>query len=115
MTGRRRLGLVAASATLLAAAPLSAIFEHWTWLLQCILTVGMIAGAAVLARTVRFPTWAKVLSMVAVLLLLLTWMFPSGKELLSLLPAPATFEHFGRLFAQAGNDTRSYGVPVPDL
>ena len=47
MTGRRRLGLVAASATLLAAAPLSAIFATWTWLIQCILAVGMVAGAAV--------------------------------------------------------------------
>ena len=114
MTGRRRLGLVAAAATLLAAAPLSAIFDTWTWLLQCILAVGLVAGAAVLTRTLRFPTWAQALSMVVVLLLTLTWMFPSGDELLSLIPAPATFEHFGALFSDAGNDTRSYGVPVPD-
>ncbi|RSM69188.1 transglutaminase [Actinoplanes sp. ATCC 53533] len=114
MTGRRRLGLVAAAATLLAAAPLSAIFDTWTWLLQCVLAVGLVAGAAVLTRTLRFPTWAQALSMVVVLLLTLTWMFPSGDELLSLIPAPATFEHFGALFSDAGNDTRSYGVPVPD-
>lgn len=114
MTGRRRLGLVAAAATLLAAAPLSAIFDTWTWLLQCILAVGLVAGAAVLTRTLRFPTWAQTLSMVVVLLLTLTWMFPSGDELLSLLPAPATFEHFGSLLSDAGNDTRTYGVPVPD-
>ena len=114
MTGRRRLGLVAAAATLLAAAPLSAIFDTWTWLLQCVLAVGLVAGAAVLTRTLRFPTWAQALGMVMVLLLTLTWMFPSGDELLSLLPSPATFEHFGALFTDAGNDTRSYGVPVPD-
>ncbi len=114
MTGRRRLGLVAAAATLLAAAPLSAIFDTWTWLLSCILAVGLVAGAAVLTRTLRFPTWAQALSMVGVLLLTLTWMFPSGDELLSLLPSPATFQHFGQLFTDAGNDTRSYGVPVPD-
>jgi hypothetical protein len=114
MTGRRRLGLVAAGATLLAAAPLSAIFESWNWLLRCILTVGLIAGAALAARTLRAPVWAQALSMVATLLLVLTWMFPSGHELLSLLPTPKTFEHFGQLFTQAGNDTRSYGVPVPD-
>jgi len=114
VTGRRRLGLVAAAATLLAAAPLSAIFDTWTWLLQCILAVGLVAGAAVLARTLRFPSWAQALGMVAVLLLTLTWMFPSGDELLSLIPTPATFAHFGELFSEAGNDTRSYGVPVPD-
>ncbi len=114
MTGRRRLGLVAASATLLAAAPLSAIFDTWTWLLQCILTVALMAGAAVLARTLRFPLWAQTLSMATVLLIVLTWIFPSGEELLSLIPTADTFRHFGELFAQAGQDTRSYGVPVPD-
>jgi transglutaminase-like putative cysteine protease len=114
VTGRRRLGLVAAAATLLAAAPLSAIFDTWTWLLQCILAVGLVAGAAVLTRTLRFPTWAQALGMVVVLLLTLTWMFPSGDEVVSLIPSPATFEHFGGLFTEAGNDTRSYGVPVPD-
>jgi transglutaminase-like putative cysteine protease len=114
MTGRRRLGLVAASATLLAAAPLSAIFASWTWLMECILAVGLIAGGAVLARTLRFPVWAQALSMVVVLLLVLTWMFPSREEIISLIPSPATFTHFGQLISQAGTDTRSYGVPVPD-
>jgi transglutaminase-like putative cysteine protease len=112
MTGRRRLGLVAATATLLAAAPISSIFDSWSWLARCILAVGLICGAATLARTLRFPVWAQVLSMVVALLLTLTWMFPSGHEIL--IPQPATFTHFAELFSQAGQDTRSYGVPVPD-
>jgi transglutaminase-like putative cysteine protease len=114
VTGRRRLGLVAASATLLAAAPLSAIFESWTWLMQCILAVGLIAGGGVLARTLRFPLWAQTLSMTGVLLFVLTWMFPSGEEFVSLIPTMDTFQHFGQLFTQAGEDTRNYGVPVPN-
>jgi transglutaminase-like putative cysteine protease len=112
MTGRRRLGLIAAGSTLLAAAPITSIFESWTWLAQCILAVGLVAGAAFLARTLRFPVWAQALSMVVVLLVSLTWMFPSGHEIL--IPTPKTFEHFGQLFTQAGTDTRSYAVPVPD-
>ena len=112
MTGRRRLGLVAASATLLSAAPVSSIFESWKWLLECIFAVGLIAGAALLARTLRFPTWAQALSMIMALLFALTWMFPSGHEIL--IPQPATFAHFAELFSQAGQDTRAYGVPVPD-
>ncbi|MEV6599445.1 DUF3488 and transglutaminase-like domain-containing protein [Actinoplanes sp. NPDC051346] len=114
MTGRRRLGLVAAAATLLSAAPLSAIFDSWTWLLQCVLAVGLVAGAAVLTRSLRLPTWAQVVGMVLTLLLTLSWMFPSGDELLSLIPTPPTFQHFGELFVEAGTDTRAYGVPVPD-
>jgi transglutaminase-like putative cysteine protease len=112
MTGRRRLGLVAASATLLAAAPISSIFDTWTWLLECILVVGLIAGAAVLARTLRFPSWAQTLSMIVALLFALTWMFGADSGLP--FPTPGTFAHFADLFSQAGNDTRSYGVPVPD-
>jgi len=114
VTGRRRLGLVAAGATLLAAAPLAAIFESYDWLMRCILTVGLIAGAAVLTRTMRFPVWAQGLGMAGVLLFVLTWMFPSGGELLALVPSPETVQHFGQLFTQAGEDTRNYGVPVPD-
>ncbi|MEU4624408.1 DUF3488 and transglutaminase-like domain-containing protein [Actinoplanes sp. NPDC023801] len=112
MTGRRRLGLVAAAATLLAAAPLSAIFESWTWIAQCVLTVALIEGAAMATRTFRFPTWAQVLSMILALALALTWLFPSGKEII--IPTPDTLAHFAELIRQAGEDTRSYGVPVPD-
>jgi transglutaminase-like putative cysteine protease len=112
MTGRRRLGMIAAGSTLLAAAPISSIFASWTWLAQCILAVGFIAGAALGARTLRFPVWAQALSMMVVLLLALTWMFPSGHEVL--IPTASTFEHFGQLFTQAGQDTRQYAVPVPD-
>jgi transglutaminase-like putative cysteine protease len=114
MTGRRRLGLVAAGATLLAAAPLSTIFESWTWLVNCIIAVGLVAGAAMLSRTLRAPLWAQVLGMVAALLLVLTWLFPSGKEFLTILPTPDTFARFGALMTEAAVDTRSYGVPVPD-
>ncbi|MEV4350708.1 DUF3488 and transglutaminase-like domain-containing protein [Actinoplanes sp. NPDC049596] len=112
MTGPRRLGLVAAGATLLAAAPISSIFDTWKWLMMCLLVVGFIAGAAFAARSLRFPTWAQTLSMIVVLLLMLTWMFPSGHEFL--VPTPSTFGHFADLFTQAGQDTRSYAVPVPD-
>jgi hypothetical protein len=112
MTGRRRLGLIAAAATLLASAPLSAIFDSWTWLFQAMLTVLLIAGAAVAARTLRFPTWAQTVLMIVALALALTWIFPSGREIL--IPQPATFTHFADLIRQAGEDTRSYGVPVPD-
>ncbi|GIF11908.1 transglutaminase TgpA family protein [Actinoplanes teichomyceticus] len=112
MTGPRRLGLVAAGATLLASAPLSAIFDSWTWLLRVLFVVLMIAGAALLTRTLRLPVWAQTLGMVVALLLTLTWVFPSGHAML--VPTPATFAHFAELMRQAGEDTRSYAVPVPD-
>ncbi|MEV5694813.1 transglutaminase TgpA family protein [Micromonospora globbae] len=114
MTGRRHLGLVAAGATLLAAAPLSAIFERWTWLIDAAIAVAVVAGAAALARALRAPLWAQVLGMLAGLALALTWLFPSGSELLAIVPTPTTFAHFGELLGGSVQDMRSYGVEVPD-
>ncbi|WDZ84353.1 transglutaminase TgpA family protein [Micromonospora cathayae] len=114
MIANRGLGLVAAVATLLAAAPLSAIFQRWTWLVQATIAVAVVAGVAALLRMVRAPLWGQVLGMVAGLLLALTWMFPSGGELAAVLPTPATIAHFGELTSGSVQDMRSYGVKVPD-
>ncbi|WP_320067081.1 DUF3488 and transglutaminase-like domain-containing protein [Micromonospora sp. RTGN7] len=114
MTPTRNLGFVAAGATLLSAAPLSAIFERWTWLIQATIAVGVVAGVAALARLVRAPLWGQVLGMLAGLVLALTWLFPSGGELVAFLPAPGTFAHFGGLLSASVQDMRTYGVKVPD-
>lgn len=112
MTGRRRLGLVAAGATLLSAAPISTIFSAWTWLLECILAVALISGAAFLTRTFRFPVWAQIVSEFGALLLALSWIFPAPHSFL--IPTPSSFNQFGQLLTEAGEDTRNYAVPVPD-
>ncbi|GAA4704492.1 transglutaminaseTgpA domain-containing protein [Phytohabitans rumicis] len=110
----RHLGFVAAAATLLAAAPLSTIYERWTWLIQCAVAVALIAGAATLTRTLRGPVWAQFLAMVGTLVMVLTLMFSSGEELLAVIPTPGTFSHFGSMLSFAVEDMRSFGVPVPD-
>ncbi|WBB54210.1 DUF3488 and transglutaminase-like domain-containing protein [Verrucosispora sp. WMMD573] len=114
MIAHRNLGLVAAGATLLAAAPLSAIFERWTWLVQAVIAVAAVAAAASLARLGRTPLWVQILAMVGGLTLALTWLFPSGSELLAVLPTPATFGHFAELLGNSVEDMRSHGVKVPD-
>lgn len=55
MIASRNIGLVAATATLLAAAPLSAIFQSWTWLIQSVIAVAVVAGVAALTRLARAP------------------------------------------------------------
>ncbi|HET8658602.1 MAG TPA: DUF3488 and transglutaminase-like domain-containing protein [Micromonosporaceae bacterium] len=116
MTSRRRLGLVAAAATLFAAFPLSTIFQRWTWFIQCIIVVGLVAGAAALARTLRAPVWAQAAAMGGALLAALTWIFPAadGGQILGVIPTDRTFEHFGALLNQAGADMREKGIPVED-
>lgn len=114
MRSRRHLGLIAAVATLLATAPLTTIFAHWTWVIQSFIAVGLVAGTGVLTRTLRAPLWAQTLGMSGALLLALSWMFPSGRELLAIIPTPATFEHFGQLISAAVRDMRTLAVPVAD-
>ncbi|WP_433386650.1 transglutaminase TgpA family protein [Micromonospora sp. KLBMP9576] len=114
MIAHRNLGFVAAVATLLAAAPLSAIFQRWTWLIEATLAVAVVAAVAALARLARAPLWAQPLAMLAGLTLALTWLFPGGGELLGIVPAPSTFTHFGELLSGSLQDMRSYGIKVPD-
>ncbi|RKN50799.1 transglutaminaseTgpA domain-containing protein [Micromonospora endolithica] len=114
MIAHRNLGLVAAAATLLAAAPLSAIFERWTWLIQATIAVAVVAAVAALTRLGRVPVWGQVLGMLAGLAVALTWLFPSGEELLAVVPTPGTFAHFADLTSSSVEDMRSYGVKVPD-
>ncbi|WBB75309.1 DUF3488 and transglutaminase-like domain-containing protein [Micromonospora sp. WMMD1128] len=115
MTPHRNIGFVAAAATLLSAAPLSAIFERWTWLVQAAIVVSVVAGAAALSRLGRAPLWGQLLAMLGGLTLGLTWVFPGGTEVFAFVPTPATFVHFGDLLSSSLEDMRTYGVEVPDV
>lgn len=114
MTATRNLGFVAAASTLLAAAPLSAVFQRWTWLIQAAIAVALVAGVAAVTRLIRAPLWGQALGMLGGLTIALTWLFPSGAELLTFLPAPGTFAHFGELLAASVQDMRTQTVKVDD-
>jgi transglutaminase-like putative cysteine protease len=116
MTSRRHIGYIAAAATMLAAFPLSTIFDRWTWLIQCLIGVALVTGAATLARTLRAPVWGQVLAMAGALLVGLTWLF-QGEEstaILGIVPTNETFEYFGTLLARSGPEMQSQGIPVQD-
>jgi transglutaminase-like putative cysteine protease len=115
MSQRHHLAVVGAAATLLAAVPLGSIFISWTWMFYAALAVAFVVGAATLVRTARGPAWVQLLAMLGTLLLFVTWLFPSGGELLRLLPTPATFAHFNQLFIESGEQVRNEAIPVPDL
>lgn len=115
MNSRRHLGLVAGAATVLASAPISAIFAGWTWLFEGGLLVAMVTGAALGARSLRGRLWAQLLAMLAALLVGLTWLFGEDTAILGLVPTPDTFAQFGKLFALAGEEVQKSYVPVPDL
>ena len=114
-SGGRRRGLVAAMATLLATAPLAAIYAEWAWLVQSILVIGAVAVAALTARALRSPLWGQVLAMLGALSLAVTRLYPSGDEIIGFLPGLATLEHFGSLLNQLPADVRENAAPVPNL
>lgn len=114
MNGRVKLGLVAGAATLLAAAPIATIFRLTTWFVQAVIVVALIVSAATAARALRAPVWAQALAMLASLVVSLTFLFPSGRELLGIVPTPDTFMRFGELLSGAVEDIRRYALPVPD-
>src|SRR5688500_1955158 len=78
MSQRHPLALVAGASTLLAALPLTTVFASFTWLFSTAIGIAMITGTAMLVRSLRGPLWAQVLAMAGVLMLYLTWAFPSG-------------------------------------
>ncbi|MBO0867244.1 MAG: transglutaminase domain-containing protein [Micromonosporaceae bacterium] len=113
MNQRRHVTLVAAAATLLATAPMSTIFASWTWLIDCILAIAVVCGAALLLRSVRAPVWAQVLGMVVGVCLIATLLF-GEHAYLGLIPSGRTLQHFADLVSAAGTDIRDQAVPVPD-
>jgi transglutaminase-like putative cysteine protease len=115
MTQRHHIAIIAALATLLGSFPLSGVFANWTWFFYAACAVALVVGAAMLVRLARGPVWVQVATMAVTLLLFLTWIFPSGSELLGVLPTAATFSHFGQLFTTAGTQMRVEAAPVPDL
>ena len=115
MGHRYGMSAVAGVATLLAAMPLANVFQTWQWLLYGIVVIVVVIGTATLARVLHAPAGVQVLAMVVALLLILTWMFPSGEEFARLVPSLETFQHFNDLFVLSGEQIRVSAVPVPDL
>ncbi|HLL66011.1 MAG TPA: transglutaminaseTgpA domain-containing protein [Micromonosporaceae bacterium] len=114
MNSRRHLTLVAGASAVLAAMPLATVFEQWTWLVYAILLVGALCGVAVLVRSTRSPFWMPTVAMGAVYILIMTWLFPSGKEFAAVIPDLDTARHFNALLLTASEEMRTYGVPVED-
>ena len=114
MNQRKHLTLVASASALLAALPLASVFDQWTWLIHSFLIVAVLCGVAVLIRSLRAPTWAPTLGMLAAGLLVLTWLYPSGHEIAGIIPSVDTFKHFNNLLTTAATEMSEFSAPVDD-
>ncbi|OEV08782.1 transglutaminaseTgpA domain-containing protein [Streptomyces nanshensis] len=113
MSGRGRLAVCGAVATLASALALLPLVEPATWLLQAALLLAVQTTVGALARRVPLPRPVTPALQALVSLLLLTFFFVRDEAVAGLLPGPSAFAEFGRLLAQGGHDVGRYAIPAP--
>ncbi|WP_037863393.1 transglutaminase TgpA family protein [Streptomyces sp. NRRL S-340] len=113
MSGRTRLALCAAAATLMAACALLPLVSPATWILQVTLMLAVQSGVGVAARRVPLARPLTVAAQALVTLLLLTLVFARSQAVAGLLPGPQAFRHLAALLQQGGQDVGRYAIPAP--
>lgn len=113
MSGRGRLALCAALATLAASCALLPLVESATWLLQAALLVAVQTAVGALTRRVPLARPVTVLIQAGVSLLLLVLLFARQEALGGVLPGPQVFDQFGTLLTQGTQDVGRFAIPAP--
>ncbi|NGN66460.1 transglutaminase domain-containing protein [Streptomyces sp. A7024] len=113
MSGRARLAVCAAAATLLAGTALMPLTDGAGWYFQAIFLVVMVTGAGALARRVPLARPLTVLAQVVVALLVLTVIFTPGQALAGVIPGPQSIEEFSQLYQEGTDDVSRYAIPAP--
>ncbi|MFE0673880.1 DUF3488 and DUF4129 domain-containing transglutaminase family protein [Streptomyces sp. NPDC058867] len=113
MSGRARLALCAAVATLAAACALLPLVDQPSWLFQTVFLVSVQTGVGMATRRIPLPRALTVTAQALVTLMLLTLVFAREQALFGLLPGPEAFIHFGDLLRTGTEDVGRYAIPAP--
>ncbi|MFF7212033.1 DUF3488 and DUF4129 domain-containing transglutaminase family protein [Streptomyces sp. NPDC008238] len=113
MSGRGRLAVCAAAATLMTACSLLPLATPSSWILQAAFLVALQTGVGAATRRVPLARPLTVLAQAVVSLLVLTLMFASDQALLGVLPGPAAYTQFGNLLTAAMQDVTQFAIPAP--
>ncbi|MGW3205106.1 transglutaminase TgpA family protein [Streptomyces sp. NPDC001135] len=113
MSGRARLALCAAAATLMASCALLPLVAAPTWLLQLVPLVAVQTGVGAAARRVPLGRPLTVAAQALATLVLLTLVFARQHAVIGLIPGPDAFRHFADLLQQGSNDVSEYAIPAP--
>ncbi|MFF3151089.1 transglutaminase, partial [Streptomyces sp. NPDC057927] len=95
MSGRARLTLYSAAATLMAACALLPLVKPATWFLQAVFLLALQSGVGALTRRVPLARPLTVAAQALVTLMLLTLVFAQQQALLGFVPGPEAFRHLG--------------------
>ncbi|MEU6216147.1 DUF3488 and transglutaminase-like domain-containing protein [Streptomyces sp. NPDC047022] len=113
MSGRARLALCAAAATLMTSCALLPLVSPTTWIFQVALLVAVQTGVGTLTRRVPLARPLTIVCQVAVSLMLLTLFFVPGRSIAGFLPGPDSFRQFGELLQSGADDVGRYAPPAP--
>ncbi|MFF1283691.1 DUF3488 and DUF4129 domain-containing transglutaminase family protein [Streptomyces sp. NPDC058299] len=113
MSGRARLALSAAAATLLTSCALLPLVDQPTWLLELVPLLAVQTGVGAAARRVPLGRPLTVVAQALATVLLLTLVFARQHAFAGLVPGPDTFRYFAGLFRQGSDDVSRYAIPAP--
>ncbi|MEV4337249.1 DUF3488 and transglutaminase-like domain-containing protein [Streptomyces sp. NPDC049590] len=113
MSGRARLALCAAAATLMASCALLPLVAKPTWLLQLVPLVAVQTGVGAAARRVPLGRALTLVAQLVVTLVLLTLMCARQHAIAGLIPGPDTVRYVAELLRQGTDDISRYAIPAP--
>lgn len=113
MSGRARLTVCAAAASLMAACSLLPLATPAGWLFQALLLVCLQSGVGAAARRVPLARPLTIAAQALVSLLVLTVMFAQRQALGGLIPGPSAFVHLGDLVRDGLTDVSQFAIPAP--
>ncbi|MGN9760406.1 transglutaminase TgpA family protein [Streptomyces sp. SD31] len=113
MSGRTRMALCAAAATLLASCALLPLVSPVTWLIQAIFLLAIQTGVGMVTRRVPLARPLTVAAQALVALMLLTLTFANQQAIIGVIPGPEAFRHFADLLQAGADDVSRYSIPAP--
>ncbi|MYX32516.1 MULTISPECIES: DUF3488 and transglutaminase-like domain-containing protein [unclassified Streptomyces] len=113
MSGRGRLAVCAAAATLMTTCSLLPLATPNSWILQAVFLVLLQTGVGALTRRAPLARPLTVLAQAVFSLLVLTLMFANEQAVLGFLPGPAAYTQFGNLLTAAMQDVTQFAIPAP--
>ncbi|MGW6908475.1 transglutaminase TgpA family protein [Streptomyces sp. NPDC054940] len=113
MSGRTRMALSAAVATLLASCALLPLVSPVSWLIQATFLLAIQTGVGMATRRVPLARPLTVAAQALVALMLLTLTFANQQAILGVIPGPEAFSHFADLLRTGADDVSRYSIPAP--
>ncbi|MCW7945304.1 transglutaminase [Streptomyces hygroscopicus] len=113
MSGRARLALCAAAATLMAACALLPLVTPATWIFEAAILVAVQTGVGALTRRVPLARPLTLVCQAAAGLMLLTLTFARAQSIAGFLPGPQALRHLGVLLQSGSEDVGRYAIPAP--